>query len=46
MAINFDTDNPTKLLSAFKKAIDDKKIVTWSYDKDGYFTHTPEQWRS
>ena len=45
MAINFDTDNPTKLLSAFKKAIDDKKIVTWSYDKDGYFTHAPEQWR-
>lgn len=45
MAINFDTTNPSGLLAAFKKAIDDKKVVTWSYDKDGDFTHTPEQWR-
>jgi hypothetical protein len=45
MAINFNTANPSNLLAAFKKAIDDKKIVTWSYDTDGDFTHTPEQWK-
>ena len=42
--ITFDTANSTGLLAAFKKAIDDKKVVTWSYDKDGDFTHTPQQW--
>jgi hypothetical protein len=45
MAINFETDDPVKLLSAFKKAIDDKKVVTWSYDSDGDFTHIPDQWQ-
>lgn len=45
MAINFDTTDPKKLLAAFKKAIDDNEVVTWSYDKDGDFTHTPEQWK-
>ena len=44
MAIYFDTKTPKKLLSAFKKAIDDGHIVTWSYDKEGDFTHTAEQW--
>lgn len=44
MAINFETAEPAKLLAAFKKAIDDKHVVTWSYDKDGDFTHTPDQW--
>ncbi len=45
MSINFNTAQPSSLLSAFKKAIDDKKVVTWSYDTDGDFTHTPEQWK-
>jgi hypothetical protein len=45
MAVNFETSNPGVLLSAFKKAIDDGRVVTWSYDQDGDFTHTPEQWR-
>jgi hypothetical protein len=45
MAINFETTNPRGLLAAFKKAIDDKHVVTWSYDSDGDFTHTPEQWK-
>ena len=45
MAINFQTSNPHTLLATFKKAIDDNKVVTWSYDKDGDFTHTPEQWK-
>jgi hypothetical protein len=40
------TTNPKSLLSAIKKSIDDKKVVTWSYDGDGDFTHTPEQWKS
>lgn len=44
MAIIVNTPEPTQLLAALKKAIDDKKIETWSYDKDGDFTHTPDQW--
>jgi hypothetical protein len=44
MAIVIKTDNPTHLLTLIKKAIDDKTIVTWSYDNDGDFTHTPDQW--
>jgi hypothetical protein len=44
MSINFETTTPQKLLDEFKKAIDDKKVDTWSYDKDGDFTHTPPQW--
>ena len=46
MAIHFTTTNPSGLLAAFKKAIDDKKIETWSYDGDGDFTHTPPQWKN
>lgn len=44
MAIHFQTTTPKKLLSTFKKAIDDGHVVTWSYDSDGDFSHTPEQW--
>jgi hypothetical protein len=32
------------LLAEIKKAINDQAIKTWSCDKDGDFTHTPEQW--
>lgn len=45
MALVINTSNPTALLSAIKKAIDDKKIETWFYDSDGDFTHTPDQWK-
>ncbi len=45
MSLTFGTANPQALLSAFKKGIDDKRIVTWSYDQDGDFSHTPDQWR-
>ena len=45
MALSIKTDNPTGLLTAIKKAIDDNEIETWSYDTDGDFTHTPEQWK-
>lgn len=44
MAINIQTVDPASLLSAIKKAIDEKSIATWSYDGDGDFTHTPAQW--
>jgi hypothetical protein len=45
MAIHFKTSTPKKLLAAFKKAIDEGKVVTWSYDTDGDFTHTAQQWK-
>jgi hypothetical protein len=45
MAIHFKSSEPQKLLRAFKKAIDEGHVVTWSYDKDGDFTHTAEQWK-
>lgn len=44
MALIIKTSNPSKLLSEIKKAIDGNKIRSWSYDSDGDFTHTPEQW--
>ena len=44
MAINFETSDPQKLLTTFKHLIDQKKVLTWSYDRDGDFTHTPDQW--
>jgi hypothetical protein len=47
MTLSLNTNantTPQQLLAAFKKAIDEKRIVTWSYDKDGDFTHTPTQW--
>jgi hypothetical protein len=45
MAVNFETANPQGLLAAFKKAINEGHVVTWSYDKDNNFTHTPDQWK-
>lgn len=45
MAVNLDTTDPQALLTAFKRGIDAGHIVTWSYDTDGDFTHTPEQWK-
>jgi hypothetical protein len=44
MAVIVKTDAPSSLLKAIRKAIDDKKVETWSYDSDGDFTHTPAQW--
>jgi hypothetical protein len=45
MALIIKTNTPSGLLTEIKKAIDAKKIDTWSYDSDGDFTHTPDQWR-
>ena len=44
MAIHVKTKDPSKLLAAYKKAIDDGHVKTWAYDKDGDFTHTADQW--
>lgn len=44
MAVNFETSDPQALLAAFRWGIDQGHIVTWSYDDDGDFTHTPDQW--
>lgn len=46
MAITVNTSNPRALLNAIRKAIDEKKVETWEYDKDGDFTHKPEQWHN
>jgi hypothetical protein len=45
MALIVKTSDPQGLLSNIKKEIDTNSIVTWSYDSDGDFTHTPEQWQ-
>ena len=45
MAIRFVTGTPKKLLSSFKAAIDDGRVVTWGYDNDNDFTHTAPQWK-
>ncbi len=44
MAVIVSTSNPTDLLNAIRTAIEEDEIVTWSYDSDGDFTHTPDQW--
>jgi hypothetical protein len=44
MAIIVKTAMAAELLKAIKNAIDNRTVDTWSYDKDGDFTHTPEQW--
>lgn len=43
MAIIVKTTKPGDLLAEIIKAIESKKIDTWFY-KDGFFTHSPEQW--
>ena len=44
MAIIVQTSTPKALLAAIRKAIDDGEVATWSYDKDGDFKHSPDQW--
>ena len=46
MSVSVSASQGAALLAAIKKAIDERKIETWSYDKDGDFTHTPVQWRN
>jgi hypothetical protein len=44
MAIIITTSDPRRMLEAIKKAIREKHVETWAYN-DGYFTHSPAQWR-
>ena len=44
MAVHFKTATPRKLLTAYKNSIDAGRARTWSYDRDGDFTHTADQW--
>lgn len=46
MALHFKTSQPKKLLEAFRAAIDEGHVVTWSYDSDGDFTHATAQWKN
>ncbi len=47
MSVHLVTSNASGLLSAFKKAIIEKRIDTWSMSEDQkYFTHSPSQWNS
>ena len=46
MAIIVYTQKPQTLLDNIKKAIDNRTVDTWEYDKDGDFTHTPAQWKN
>jgi hypothetical protein len=45
MSIIVSAPSPEQLLIAIKQAIDKRNIETWAYDKDGDFTHTPDQWK-
>ncbi len=45
MAVYFLTNQPEVLLAEFKKKIDNGHVVTWSYDQQGDFTHTADQWK-
>lgn len=46
MSIHFKTKTPNNLLKTFKKAVDEGHVTTWSYDKEGDFTHKTEQWKN
>jgi hypothetical protein len=49
LALAVSTASPQSLLAAIKKAIDDKKVVTWRYKDIGgvrYYTHSANQWDS
>jgi hypothetical protein len=44
MAITVTTTGPQALLEAILKAVKERHVDTWEY-RDGYFTHSPAQWR-
>jgi hypothetical protein len=46
VAIFFKTKTPNRLLTTYKTAVDAGRVRTWSYDADGDFTHTAEQWKN
>jgi hypothetical protein len=45
MSVTIFTPGPAALLEKVRKAIDSSDIKTWSYDANGDFTHSPEQWK-
>lgn len=45
MAIIVRTSQPSALLAAIKREVDQGNIETWSYDRDGDFTHDVDQWK-
>lgn len=45
MAIILKTDRPNWVVNQIRTRIDDSQIDTWSYDKDGDFTHVG-QWKN
>lgn len=42
--IAISTTKPHGLLASLKAAIDSRKIETWTYYRNGDFTHSPMQW--
>lgn len=44
MALIVNATNPEALLTAIKKAIDNKQIDNWTYDHTGDFTKTVTPW--
>lgn len=44
--IEIRTTNPHRLVEDINKAIEEGRIVTWSVDSDGDYTHSLEQWRN
>jgi hypothetical protein len=45
MAVIVHASDPSALLEAIRSSIRSGKVVTWSVDSDGDFTHSPQQWR-
>ena len=46
MAIYVKTSTPRALVQKINQDIHENKIQTWTVDKDGDYTHAPEQWRN
>lgn len=46
MAIVVSTSDPSGFLQSIRTAIDEHRILTWSYDSDGDFTYAVAQWEN
>jgi hypothetical protein len=44
--VKVSTKNPQGLLNSIYKAIDSKKIETWTYNSSKDLTHSPTQWKN
>ncbi|MDC1175102.1 hypothetical protein OAT67_06890 [Bacteriovoracaceae bacterium] len=45
MAVYIKTSSPEKTLKKVKDLIQKNEIVTWEFDEDGDFFHSPKQWK-